>query len=70
MISDGSFKRPLAKTVRKHFGMGHDNYAGRKGFVDLMLSKGQTLENISIWMGHSTLNRTWRSYKNKRVYHL
>jgi hypothetical protein len=29
--------------------------AGRKGFTDLMLAKGHSLENISIWMGHSTL---------------
>jgi hypothetical protein len=35
-----------------------DLYGGRKGFTDLMLSKGNTIENISIWMGHSTLDRT------------
>jgi hypothetical protein len=69
MILDKNFKRPLTKTIQKHIGPGHDTYGGRKGFVDLMLSKNQSLENISIWMGHSTLGRTWRSYKNKRVYH-
>jgi hypothetical protein len=68
IISEKNFKRPLVKTIRKHIGPGHDLYGGRKGFVDLMLEKKQTLENISIWMGHSTLSRTWRSYKNKRVY--
>jgi hypothetical protein len=45
-------------------------YGGRKGFVDLMLSKEQTFENISVWMGHSTLDRTWRSYKQRRKFHL
>jgi hypothetical protein len=45
-------------------------YGGRKGFTDLMLSKGNTIENISIWMGHSTLDRTWRSYKQKMKFHL
>jgi len=69
MITEGHFKRPLSKTIRKYFGSGHDCYGGRKGFVDLMLSRGQAIENISIWMGHSTLNRTWRSYKNKRIHH-
>ena len=64
------FKRPIGKTMKKYFGRGTDLYAGRKGFTDLMLSRGQSLENISIWMGHSTLERTWRSYKNKKVYHL
>ena len=68
MVFDDGFKRPLVKTIRKYFGDGHDCYGGRKGFVDLMLSKKQTLENISIWMEHSTLDRTWRSYKNKRIY--
>ncbi len=69
VIEGKRFKRPLTKTIRKHFGNGHDCYGGRKGFVDLMLSKGHTIENISIWMGHSTLTRTWRSYKNKRRQH-
>lgn len=67
IIKSKSFKRPLIKTMRKYFGKGIDLYGGRKGFVDLMLSKGQSLENISIWMGHSTLDRTWRSYKNKKL---
>lgn len=70
IISDKNFKRPITKTIRKHIGNGHDSYGGRKGFVDLMLSKSQTLENISIWMGHGTLSRTWRSYKNKKLYHV
>lgn len=69
IIEAKSFKRPLVKTIKKHFGDRHDCYGGRKGFVDLMLSKGHTLENISIWMGHATLGRTWRSYKNKRKQH-
>lgn len=66
----GDFKRPLAKTMRRHFGKEIDLYGGRKGFTDLMLSRGQLLENISIWMGHSTLSRTWRSYKIRRKFHL
>ena len=64
------FKRPLVKSVKNNIGEGHDLYGGRKGFVDLMLSLGQDLSNISIWMGHSTLNRTWRNYKNKSLYHI
>lgn len=56
----------LVKTVRRYFGEGIDLYGGRKGFNDLMLSKGQALENISAWMGHSTLERTLRSYNQRR----
>lgn len=70
ILQDKNFKRPLTKTIQKHLGKEFSLYGGRKGFVDLMLSKGQSIENISIWMGHSTLNRTWRSYKNKKMYHL
>ncbi len=70
IIESKSFKRPLVKSLRQYFGRGIDLYGGRKGFTDLMLSKGHFLENISIWMGHSTLERTWKSYKNKRRFHL
>jgi len=69
IIGDGWFRRPLLKTMLLHFGRNTTLYAGRKGFVDLMLSKGQTLENISIWMGHSTVDRTWRSYKHLGRFH-
>lgn len=70
IIQDGTFKRPLRKTTLKNFGPGVTTYAGRKGFTDLMLSKGQSLENISVWMGHSTIQRTWNNYKNRRKFHL
>jgi len=52
--------------MRQYFSKDIDLYGGRKGFTDLMLSRGNTIENISIWMGHSTLDRTWRSYKQKQ----
>ncbi|TNF28846.1 MAG: site-specific integrase [Deltaproteobacteria bacterium] len=70
IVKGQNFRRPLVKTVRRYFGGGIDLYGGRKGFTDLMLAKGQELENISVWMGHSTLERTWRSYKQRRKYHL
>lgn len=70
IIQDGNHKRPLSKTIHQYLGREYGLYGGRKGFVDLMLSKGHSIENISIWMGHSSLNRTWRSYKNKKVWHL
>ncbi len=70
IIKGQNFHRPLVKTVHRYFSKGIDLYGGRKGFVDLMLSKGHELENISVWMGHSTLERTWRSYKQRKKYHL
>lgn len=69
IIESGDFKRPLNKTVRHHFGNHTTLYGGRKGFTDLMLDHQQQLENISQWMGHSTIERTWRSYKSRRITH-
>lgn len=70
LIKSDKYRRPLMKTMRRHFGKGVTLYGGRKGFSDLMLSKKQTFENISVWMGHSSLQRTWRSYKERRRFHL
>ena len=70
ILKSMNFKRPLVKTIRAHCGNGVDLYGGRKGFSDLMLSRKQSIENISIWMGHSSLDRTWRSYKSRRRFHL
>lgn len=70
IIQGQRFQRPLVRTVHRYFGEGIDLYGGRKGFVDLMLSRGHELENISVWMGHSTLDRTWKSYKQRTKYHI
>jgi hypothetical protein len=68
IIKSGHFKRPLSKSVAAWFGTEKVGlYGGRKGFTDLMLSKGQILEDISMWMGHTSIDRTWKSYKNKQV---
>jgi hypothetical protein len=59
-------KCPLPKTLQSHTDVHLTKYCGRKGFVNLMLDNGQMLENISAWMGHSSVDRTWRSYRNKK----
>ncbi len=62
-------RKPLVKTIKAaaphlpKIGL----YSGRKGFTDLMLSLGQSLENVAMWMGHASIERTWRNYKNKDV---
>ena len=63
IIESQYYKRPLVQTMRRHFGMNVHLYAGRKGFTDLMLKNGHSLESISQWMGHTTIGRTWRNYK-------
>jgi integrase len=69
IIKSGNFKRPLTKTVRHHFGEHTTLYGGRKGFTDLMLGHQQRLENISQWMGHSSIDRTLRNYKSRTITH-
>lgn len=65
-IKSEVLKKPLVKTIKRY--SGNDNlglYSGRKGFTDLMLDLGQELENISQWLGHASIERTWKHYKNK-----
>jgi len=69
LIKEGNFVRPLAKTVKAHFGDKVNTYGPRKGFVDLMMGLGQQLQNISAWMGHQSLLTTQRFYKNKNLVH-
>lgn len=67
IIQSKQFKRPLNKTLKLHTGGQVTTYGGRKNFVDMMLAKGNSLEAISQWLGHRSINRTWASYKNKKV---
>lgn len=62
----GSYKKPLLKKVKEVFGPRYGLYSGRKGFTDLMLSRGRSLENISAWLGHSSIDLTWKHYRNKK----
>lgn len=66
VIKSGKRKRPTPKTMRTVFGKGTGVYGGRKGFVDLMLDRGQTLEDTSMWLGHQSIETTWRKYRNRR----
>ncbi|WP_374028341.1 hypothetical protein ACES2J_08390 [Bdellovibrio bacteriovorus] len=64
-VQQGNFKRPLAKTLRKYIAEGIDNYSPRKAFTDLMLEKGVSLEDAAIFLGHRSIETTWRHYKDK-----
>lgn len=66
IIQSKNFKRPLVKTLKLHLSGQVTNYAGRKGFVDLMLGLGHSFESISQYMGHQSLDRTWKNYKDKK----
>lgn len=62
IIESGEFEKPLIKTICRIIGEGYTCYAGRKGFEPLMTSRDHEFVNISRWMGHQDLNRTFRDY--------
>jgi hypothetical protein len=66
MISSQKFKRPLYQTMNKVFGTDITLYGGRKNFEDMMLDRGHTLEDISMWMGHQNIQTTWTKYRNRK----
>ncbi|MEN0059728.1 MAG: hypothetical protein AAGB31_12890, partial [Bdellovibrio sp.] len=75
LIEKKQAKRPTPKWVDEHckdksktydINFKYDLYCGRKGFTDFLLNKGQSLEQISIWAGHASIEMTWRHYKDKR----
>ena len=58
---------------KKYKPEGHkfDCYSGRKGFIDLMLSSdyNQKLENISVYLGHTSVSTSYTHYKDKENLH-
>jgi hypothetical protein len=65
-IKIGKLKRPLNKVLRSRLAVeGLESYSGRKGFTDWMLSKGYSIEDIASWLGHKSIQTTWKSYKDK-----
>lgn len=69
-ITTGDFKRPLNKTLKRFFDSKIETYSPRKGFTDLMLERGFSLEDISVFLGHADISMTWKHYKNKMTFKL
>jgi integrase len=67
ILKSGLFKQPLSKTIRHHFGDRITGYGGRKGFARLMKSKGQPFEEVSVWLGHKSIERTYADYMDKQA---
>lgn len=61
----GELKRPLNKVLKRHLGRQVTCYGGRKGFIDLMLHHNQALEDVSAWLGHQSIEMSWRRYRNR-----
>jgi hypothetical protein len=69
LIKKGNLRKPLAKTIKSIFTEKTRPYSGRKGFVDMMLARGERLEDVTQWLGHQSINRTWKDYKDKQRVH-
>lgn len=67
IIKSNDFKKPYPKSIKLAFGDGYNLYSGRKGFEAVMRDRGQKLEDVSQWLGHRSIERTWRNYVNKGV---
>ncbi len=65
VLNTGQLQKPLSRKLKKLTGEQVTLYAGRKGFTDLMLARGQRLEDIAQWLGHSSIEMTWSRYKDK-----
>jgi hypothetical protein len=66
-VRRGGLKRPLRKTLEKVFAGHITTYGGRKGFTDMMLDRGQAPEDISMWLGHKSIETTWKHHKDRSV---
>lgn len=60
-----NFIRPIYKVMHNHFGPSITLYGGRKGFTGLMAKRGHSEGNISRWLGHMSLNRTYQDYTER-----
>lgn len=76
VLQSKKIKRPLpswvdgiCKDKGLTYGINEDYglYTGRKGFTNHMLTLGQSLEDISAWLGHHSIDLTWRVYRTKNV---
>lgn len=49
---------------------GCTQYCGRNNFIPMMFEHGRTIEEVSAWMGHKTVERTWSYWiklKNRKL---
>lgn len=63
-------KRPLNKSLKRLFKKNVQTYSPRKSFTDYMLENNFKLEDISIFLGHRSIDMTWKHYKGKTRFSL
>lgn len=63
--SDKELSQPSIYMLRKVIGDEYGLYSFRKGYTDIMISLGEPIERISMDLGHSSIERTWKSYRKR-----
>ncbi len=67
-ITSNNFEEPRSRTIKRCTSGNHHLYAGRKGFGPLMWELGHDVVEVSSWLGHKSIDRTYRDYmKWKRL---
>jgi hypothetical protein len=66
IIKSGSMRPPLSRILAAEFGPRVGLRSGRKNFTDMMLDLGHPLEDISAWLGHTSIQRTWKNYRDRQ----
>lgn len=65
--SEGAVERPSASELQDVLGVGFTLYAGRKGFEKWLGGLGENLINISLMLGHQSVDRTLKNYADKKT---
>ncbi len=63
--SDVNLSAPSVYKLKKILGEGYKQYSFRKGYVEIMINLGEPIERISLDLGHSSIERTWKSYRKR-----
>jgi hypothetical protein len=63
--SSCSFQKPSKYKIQKILGDEFGLYSFRKGYTDIMLKLNEPITRISLDMGHSSIDRTWKSYRKR-----
>lgn len=63
--SEKKFEKPSKYKLSKILGESYGLYSFRKGYVDIMLNYKEDITRISLDLGHSSIERTWKSYRKR-----
>ncbi len=63
--ADMPLVKPTIVMIRKVLGDEYGLYSFRKGYTDIMITLGESIERISMDLGHNSIETTWKSYRKR-----